>query len=269
MALVVFHADQTQPWCPDSLRSFCCGRRSHPHPAARGHGRARLPHVFLHSLRAGRPDLGSRVSKEEAFRKDLRGRYDALVLYRRLREDLARKGRRIFGSSWKSGPASSSCTRDHQLPGLRLVPVTSLAAATCWTRFDGKRASTYLHDQDMSIRVVTPHSDHPGTLPDARPRRDLQRNVDRADEHRSSRHGQSTSDVRIAWISAYKRHASSTSRLTWSGVASRSAYRRVVRICGAVGDEAVGSRRAAAGRLARLAALFDVGRRVALPFPRW
>ena len=96
------------------------------------------------------------VSNEEAFRKDLRGRYDAVVLY---------------DGSAKISPEGQAHFREFVESGGGLVVLHHAIISyqdSDWFRdlvggrylldtIDGKPASTYLHDQDMNIRVVTPH----------------------------------------------------------------------------------------------------------------
>ncbi len=96
------------------------------------------------------------VSNEEAFRKDLRGRYDALALY---------------DGSAKISPEGQAHFREFVDAGGGLLVLHHAIISyqdSNWFRdlvggrylletIDGKPASTYLHDQDMNIRVVTPH----------------------------------------------------------------------------------------------------------------
>jgi type 1 glutamine amidotransferase len=96
------------------------------------------------------------VSNEEAFRRNLRGRYDALVLYD-MSATLSPEGQRHFHEFVESGGGvvvlhhaivsyqDSDWYRD--LVGGRYLQQPSGNAP----------ASTFLHDQDLSIRVVTRH----------------------------------------------------------------------------------------------------------------
>ena len=100
------------------------------------------------------------VSNEEAFRKDLRGRYDALVLY---------------DGSAKISPEGQAHFREFvEVGGGLLVlhhAIISYQDSDWFRDLVGGRylldtidqaASTYLHDQDMNVRVVTPHPITPG-----------------------------------------------------------------------------------------------------------
>jgi hypothetical protein len=91
------------------------------------------------------------TSNEEAFRKDLRGRYDAARALRRLREDLT--GRAGAFSRSSSKPAGGLLVLHHAIISYQdsdwfrdLVGGRYLLDT-----IDGKPASTYLHDQDMNI----------------------------------------------------------------------------------------------------------------------
>ena len=96
------------------------------------------------------------VSNEEAFRKDLRGRYDVLVLYdgsatitpeaqAHFREFVDAGGGVVVLHHALIDYQASDWYRD--LVGGRYLLDSS----------GGRPASTYLHDQDMHIRVATPH----------------------------------------------------------------------------------------------------------------
>ena len=61
--------------------------------------------------------------------------------------------------------------------------------------------STYLHDQDLDVRSVTPHP-IARRDPDPHPRRNLQGDGDSANQHRAARHSHPTSDSPLAWVSA-------------------------------------------------------------------
>jgi type 1 glutamine amidotransferase len=96
------------------------------------------------------------VSNEEAFRRDLRGRYDALVLYD-MSAKLSPEGQRNFRDFVDSGGGivvlhhaivsyqDSDWYRD--LVGGRYLQQAS----------GGKPASTFLHDQDLNVRIVSRH----------------------------------------------------------------------------------------------------------------
>ena len=96
------------------------------------------------------------VSNEEAFRKDLRGRYDALVLYD-MSSALSDTGKGNFRAFAESGGgivvlhhaivSYPDWSWYHDLVGGRYVdPGTA-----------SQPASTYLHDQDLDVRVAAPH----------------------------------------------------------------------------------------------------------------
>ncbi len=104
------------------------------------------------------PDLAwdHAVSNEDAFRQDLRGRYDVLVLY--------------DGSS-KISPEAQAHFREFVDAGGGVVVLHHALIDyqdSDWYRdlaggrylldsAGGRPASTYLHDQDMNIHVATPH----------------------------------------------------------------------------------------------------------------
>jgi type 1 glutamine amidotransferase len=143
------------------------------------------------------------TSNEEAFRRDLRGRYDALVLYdmsatispaaqAHLREFLESGGGLVVLHHAIVSYQDSDWYRD-------LVGGRYLQSASA-----GRRASTFLHDVDMNVRVVTPHP--------------ITRGVTLTHLHDETYKGiwiaptntvllatdHATSDGPVAWVSAYK-----------------------------------------------------------------
>jgi type 1 glutamine amidotransferase len=143
------------------------------------------------------------TSNEDAFKKDLRGRYDALVLY--------------DGSSTIS-PEAQTHFREFVESGGGLVVVHHAIISyqdSDWFRdlVGGRyflapqgdhQPSTYLHDVDMNVRVVTPHP--------------ITRGVTLTRIHDETYKGMwiaptstvllatdnDTSDGPLAWVSAYK-----------------------------------------------------------------
>jgi type 1 glutamine amidotransferase len=143
------------------------------------------------------------VSNEEAFRKDLRGRYDALVLY---------------DMSGTISPESRAHFREFVESGGGLVAlhhaIVSYQTSDWYRDLVGGRyyqdatadrpASTFLHDIDMNVRVVTPHP--------------ITRGVSLIRIHDETYKGMwiaptntvllatdhPTSDGPVAWVSAYK-----------------------------------------------------------------
>ena len=146
---------------------------------------------------------GHATSNEDAFKKDLRGRYDALVLY--------------DGSSTISSEAQTHF-REFVESGGGLVVVHHAIISyqdSDWFRdlVGGRyflapqgdhQPSTYLHDVDMNVRVVTPHP--------------ITRGVTLTRIHDETYKGMwiaptstvllatdnDTSDGPLAWVSAYK-----------------------------------------------------------------
>src|SRR5688572_3956181 len=97
------------------------------------------------------------VSNEEAFRRDLRGRYDALVLYD-MSASLSSTGMLHFRQFVESG--GGVVALHHAIvsyPGWawyrELIGGQYVQEAQ-----GGTPASTYLHDQDLDLRIVTPHA---------------------------------------------------------------------------------------------------------------
>ena len=87
------------------------------------------------------------VSNEEAFRRDLRGRYDALVLYD-MSASLSPSGMAHFRQFVESGGG---------VVALHHAIVSYLGGQYFREAQGGTPASTYLHDQDIDLRIVTPH----------------------------------------------------------------------------------------------------------------
>ena len=143
------------------------------------------------------------VSNEDAFRKDLRGRYDALVLYD-ASTTLSPEGLAHFHEFVESGGGllvlhhgilsyqNSDWFRD--LVGGRYLLDT----------IDGKPPSTYLHDQELNLQLATPHP--------------ITRGLSFRHIHDETYKGMwisptntvllttdnPTSDTSVAWVSAYK-----------------------------------------------------------------
>jgi type 1 glutamine amidotransferase len=96
------------------------------------------------------------VSNEDAFKQDLRGRYDALVLYD-VSASLSPSGKAHFTQFVESGGGVVALHHAivsyadwdwyHELIGGRYFPEPR----------GGTPASTYLHDQDLDLRIATPH----------------------------------------------------------------------------------------------------------------
>jgi type 1 glutamine amidotransferase len=96
------------------------------------------------------------VSNEDAFTRDLRGRYDALVLYD-VSASLSPSGKAHFTQFVESGGGVVALHHAivsyadwdwyHDLIGGRYFPEPRGSTP----------ASTYLHDQDLDIRIATPH----------------------------------------------------------------------------------------------------------------
>ena len=169
------------------------------------------------------------TSNEEAFRKDLRGRYDAVVLYD-LSPAISPEGLAHFREFVEAGGGlvvlhhaivsyqDSDWYRD--LVGGRYLPSASA----------GHPASTFLHDVDMNVRVVTPHP--------------ITRGVTLTHIHDETYKGMwiaptntvllatdhATSDGPVAWVSAYKPARVVYIQLGHGAEAHRDAsYRAIVR----------------------------------------
>lgn len=95
-------------------------------------------------------------SNEEAFRRDLRGTYDALVLYdmsQRLSPDGQRRFREFAESGGGVVALHHAIVSYPDWPWYReLLGGQYLEHATA-----ERAASSFLHDQDLDVRVVTPH----------------------------------------------------------------------------------------------------------------
>jgi type 1 glutamine amidotransferase len=96
------------------------------------------------------------VSNEEAFRQDLRGRYDALVLYD-MPERLSADGERHFRNYAEGG--GGLVVLHHAIVSYPEWDwYRDLVGGRYLTRPSGdKPASTYLHDVEMNLRVESPH----------------------------------------------------------------------------------------------------------------
>jgi type 1 glutamine amidotransferase len=96
------------------------------------------------------------VSNEEAFRRDLRGRYDALVLYD-MSAALSPSGMAHFRQFVESG--GGVVALHHAIvsyPGWAWY--RELIGGQYFQEAQGGTpASSYLHDQDLDLRIVTPH----------------------------------------------------------------------------------------------------------------
>jgi type 1 glutamine amidotransferase len=97
------------------------------------------------------------VSNEDAFRADLRDRYDVLVLYD-MSQSLSTGGKAHFMQFVESG--GGVVALHHAIVSYQdwgwyrdLIGGRYLQEAR-----DGRPASTYLHDQDLNLRTVTPHA---------------------------------------------------------------------------------------------------------------
>ncbi len=97
------------------------------------------------------------VSNEEAFRRDLRGRYDTLVLYD-MSPSLSSTGMAHFRQFVESG--GGVVALHHAIvsyPGWAWY--RELIGGQYFEKAQGGTpASTYLHDQEIDLRVVTPHA---------------------------------------------------------------------------------------------------------------
>jgi type 1 glutamine amidotransferase len=97
------------------------------------------------------------VSNEEAFRRDLRGRYDVLVLYD-MSASLSSTGMAHFRHFVESG--GGVVALHHAIVSYPGWPwYRELVGGQYFQEaHGGTPASTYLHDQDLDLRVVTPHA---------------------------------------------------------------------------------------------------------------
>jgi type 1 glutamine amidotransferase len=96
------------------------------------------------------------VSNEEAFKTDLRGRYDALVLYD-MSASLSAAGKTHLMQFVESG--GGVVALHHAIVS---YPDWEWYRDLVGGRYlqeprDGRPASTYLHDQDFAVRAATPH----------------------------------------------------------------------------------------------------------------
>jgi type 1 glutamine amidotransferase len=144
------------------------------------------------------------VSNEEAFKRDLRGRYDALVLYD-MSERLSDAGQQRFREFVEGG--GGVVALHHAIVSYPGCPwYRELVGGQYLQQPSGDRpASTYLHDQDIDVRPVTPHP--------------ITRGVTLTRVHDETYKGMwiaptntvllatshSTSDGPLAWVSAYPR----------------------------------------------------------------
>jgi type 1 glutamine amidotransferase len=142
------------------------------------------------------------VSNEAAFKDDLRGRYDALVLYDMSRT-LSEVGRQNFREYVEAG--GGVVALHHAIVSYQDWPwYRELIGGRYFENSsDGQPASTYLHDQDLSLRTVTPHPiTHSLAL--ARVHDETYKGMSIATTNTvllSTDHP--TSDGPLAWVSAY------------------------------------------------------------------
>jgi type 1 glutamine amidotransferase len=97
------------------------------------------------------------VSNEEAFRSALRGKYDVVVLYD-MSERLSPEGQRRFREFVENG--GGVVALHHAIVSYPRWPwYRELIGGQYLSQPTGERAeSTYLHDQDLDVRIVTPHA---------------------------------------------------------------------------------------------------------------
>jgi type 1 glutamine amidotransferase len=144
------------------------------------------------------------VSSEEAFRRDLRGRYDALVLYD-MSASLSSIGMTHFRQFVESG--GGVVALHHAIVSYPGWPwYRELIGGRYFQEAQGGTpASTYLHDQDLDLRVVTPHAITSG-LALGRIHDETYKGMWIAPTNTillATSHP--TSDGPVAWISAYSR----------------------------------------------------------------
>jgi uncharacterized protein len=135
------------------------------------------------------------VSNEEAFKKDVRGRYDALVLYD-ASATISAEAQAHFREFVESGAG---------LVVLHHAIISYLVGGRYFLAPQGDhQPSSYLHDVDMNVRVVTPHP--------------ITRGITLTRIHDETYKGMwiaptstvllatdhETSDGPLAWVSAYK-----------------------------------------------------------------
>jgi type 1 glutamine amidotransferase len=143
------------------------------------------------------------VSNEEAFRRDLRGRYDALVLYD-MSASLSSTGMSHFRQFVESG--GGVVALHHAIVSYPGWPwYRKLLGGQYFQEAQGGApASTYLHDQDLDLQVVTPHAITRG-LALARIHDETYKGMWIAPTNTvllATSHP--TSDGPVAWISAYR-----------------------------------------------------------------
>jgi type 1 glutamine amidotransferase len=144
------------------------------------------------------------VSNEEAFRRDLRGRYDVLVLYD-MSASLSSTGMAHFRQFVESG--GGVVALHHAIVSYPNWPwYRELVGGRYFQEAQGGTpASTYLHDQDLDLRVVTPHAITSG-LALGRIHDETYKGMWIASTNTillATSHP--TSDGPVAWISAYSR----------------------------------------------------------------
>jgi type 1 glutamine amidotransferase len=143
------------------------------------------------------------VSNEEAFRRDLRGRYDALVLYD-MSASLSASGTAHFRQFVESG--GGVVALHHAIvsyPGWEWYREL-IGGQYFQEARGGMPPSTYLHDQDLELRIVTPHAITRG-LTLARIHDETYKGMWIAPTNTvllATSH--STSDGPVAWISAHR-----------------------------------------------------------------
>lgn len=144
------------------------------------------------------------VSNEAAFREDLWGKYDALVLYD-MSQTLSEDGKRHFREFVEAG--GGVVALHHSIVSYQDWPwYRELIGGQYLDKpSGGQPASTYLHDQDLSVRTVTPHPITEG-LALARIHDETYKGMAIARSNTvllATDHP--TSDGPLAWVSAYPR----------------------------------------------------------------
>jgi type 1 glutamine amidotransferase len=95
------------------------------------------------------------ISNEDAFERDLRGRYDVVVLYD-MPASLSETGKANFRAFTESG--GGVVALHHAIVSYQDWPwYRELIGGQYVDATPGRPGSTYLHDQDLNVRVVTRH----------------------------------------------------------------------------------------------------------------
>jgi type 1 glutamine amidotransferase len=95
------------------------------------------------------------VSNEEAFRQDLRGRYDVVVLYD-MSTTLSEAGRANFRAFAEGG--GGVVVLHHAIVSYQDWPwYHELVGGAYLNDAPGRPGSTYLHDQDLNVKIVAAH----------------------------------------------------------------------------------------------------------------